>query len=85
MGNHWRQHTTPPREGRRCVESSDSSKRGWLFGQRHGGDGFENTTGDFVGVALGVGTAIFQVAFVSIFRHVVRETYGVRRGWKLRS
>ncbi len=49
---------------------------GSLFGEGDGADGFEDSAGDFVGVALGVGAAIFEVALVVIFGHRVGDADG---------
>ena len=46
------------------------------LGGRHFGDGFEDAGTDLVGVALGVGPAVFEVAFVVVFDEAVRHAYG---------
>ena len=43
---------------------------------RHFGDGFEDARADLVGIALGVGPAVFEVAFVVAFDKAVRHAYG---------
>ena len=46
------------------------------LGSRHFGDGFEDARANLVGIALGVGAAVFEVAFVVVFDEAVRHAYG---------